>query len=106
MGSTPTDLASQIVACGSVATDGSRVAGAGKFASARTGAGVYTVTLQEGGVDSTQCVVNLSLRTASGILRCTHTSDTVKTIEAFAVDGTTATDKAFDFEIKYLPPGQ
>jgi hypothetical protein len=59
---------------------------------ARSGAGVYVVTLNGGGVDSLQCQINVTFGT-SCTFNVVHTSDTVKTINSFAVDGTTATDK-------------
>lgn len=60
---------------------------------AKSDTGIYTCTLDQG-VDATECGILVQLET-SGIAKYTHTSDTVKTIETFAVDGTTATDKAF-----------
>lgn len=102
-----TDLNEQVLAMGSiVGTTGAKAASAGQFASGRTSAGLYTITLQAGGADSTQCVCLATLRGASGVVRVTQTSDLVKTVETFAVDGTTATDKDFDFRISYLAPGQ
>jgi hypothetical protein len=67
---------------------------------ARTGAGVYTVTLDQQ-VDQAQSTMNLTLE-ASGVGKIVHTSDSVKTVSTFAVDGTTATDKDFNFEIKQI----
>jgi len=106
MGQTSTELLSQRIATGSVSGAGAVVARAGQWSPARTSAGVYPITLQAGGVDATQCVCTATLRGASGVIRVTQTSDLVKTVETFAVDGTTATDKDFDFAIDYLPPGQ
>ena len=65
---------------------------------AQTGTGVYTVTLADGGVDATLCHIGLTLE-ASGTYSVAHTSDTVKTVSTFAVDGTTPTNKAFDVQI-------
>lgn len=70
---------------------------------ARTGAGVYTLTLGSGAnAGSANCVVMITLRT-SGTSNYVHTSATVKTVNTFAVDGTTATDKNFDFIIYSIP---
>lgn len=71
---------------------------------AKTGTGVYTCTLDQP-ADATECSAFATLRGASGIVRVTHTSDSVKTIETFAVDGTTATDKAFDILVLRAPGG-
>lgn len=73
---------------------------------ARTGAGVYTLTLVAGssGINANACLISLTLR-ESGVIRYADTSDTVKTVSSFAVDGATATDKNFDFIIWGLPTG-
>ena len=71
---------------------------------AKTGTGVYTCTLDRE-ADATECAVIVSLRGNSGILQVVHTSDAVKTINAFAVDGITATDKAFDIMVIKKPQG-
>ena len=106
MSTNSTDLNKQVIATGSVSTAGAVVARAGRWGVSRSSAGVYVIALQEGGVDATQCVCLATLRGASGCIRVDQTSDTSKTVSTFAVDGTTATDKDFDFEISYLPPGQ
>lgn len=74
---------------------GTGIAGA---ASARTGAGVYTLTMDQQ-VDSTQCVMLGMLEVNTGTIAMAHTSDSVKGVTTTAVDGTTATDKTFDFAI-------
>lgn len=74
---------------------------------ARTGAGVYTLTLQAGvsECDATLRTLSVTMRT-SGTYNYVDTSDTVITVNTFAVDGTTATDKNFDFLLFNVPPGQ
>lgn len=69
---------------------------------AKSATGVYTATLDEN-VDAAACACLATLRGVSGIVRVTQTSDSVKTIETFAVDGTTAADKAFDLLIVRAP---
>lgn len=69
---------------------------------AKSATGVYTATLDDN-VDAAACACLVTLRAVSGIARVTQTSDSVKTIETFAVDGTTATDKAFDLVIIRKP---
>lgn len=85
--------------------DGAKVSGAG-FASARTGAGVYTLTLQEP-VDATQCAILVSRRGAAAAADETfsvaHTSDTVKTVTCTAAG--VATDSSFDFAVLRAPAG-
>ena len=87
--------APMILCCGSIAAAGTTVWAQG-CTIADTGTGVYTVTPDQP-VDAAECCCLATLRTASGIVRVTQTSDAAKTIETFAVDGTTATDKAVDF---------
>lgn len=69
---------------------------------AKSATGVYTATLDEN-VDAAECACLVTLRAASGIVRVAQTSDSVKTIETFNVDGTTAADKAFDLLIIRAP---
>lgn len=92
-----------IHAAGSIqGSDGAKVSGAG-FASARTGKGDYAVTLDVP-VDATECCIQATLRGAtSGVTRVVHTSDAVKQILTFAVDGTTATDLDVDFLVLRAP---
>jgi hypothetical protein len=92
------------IAAGAVTgATGATTALEGPVVVARTGAGVYTLTLtpSAGGALScaaANCVCMITLRT-SGTSNYIHTSATVKTVNTFAVDGTTATDKNFDFVI-------
>lgn len=90
-------------AFGSVAgSNGAIFSGAG-FASARTGKGDFAITLDIG-ADQEECAILTSLRGGtSGVTRVVHTSDTVKQVLAFAVDGTTATDLNFDFLVLRAP---
>jgi len=65
--------------------------------SARTGTGVYTLTLSDQAAtknSNTACIATLV--GTSGIVRVEETSTTVKTVKCFAVDGTTATDLDFN----------
>ncbi len=76
---------------------------AGDIVVAKTGTGVYTVTINpfKGPQGLTRTLATLNA--ASGIIRVeseTYTGDSlVVTIKTFAVDGTTATDKQFSFDI-------
>lgn len=74
---------------------------------ARSGAGVYTLTLTAGssGINANSCQVLAWLTNNSGIVQTANTSDTVKTVSTFAVDGTTATDKNFSFIIWGIETG-
>ncbi len=93
-----------IFAAGSVGSDGTAVWGAGA-ASAKSATGVYTLTLDQG-CDATQCAVLITKRDAGTkiVFNVVQTSDTVKTVNAFsAVDGTTATDSAFDYMVLKAP---
>jgi hypothetical protein len=71
----------------------------GSVTPGRTGAGVYTLTLGQGGCNVAECEIVLGIETAAiddnPII--THTSDTVKTIETF--DGGIATDCQFTASI-------
>jgi hypothetical protein len=82
---------------------GTAVSGAG-FVSARTGAGVYTLTLDEP-VDSTECAILVSRRGAAAgadeTFSVEHTSDTVKTVTCTAAG--VATDSDFDFAVLRCP---
>lgn len=66
-------------------------------AMARTGAGVYTMTLDRE-VDATECTIQVTPRQAAAAqYSVQHTSDTVKTISTFdAATGATPTDTTFD----------
>jgi hypothetical protein len=72
---------------------------------ARTGAGVYTVTLDEPS-DSAACAILVTMRTGGipCVAQVVHTSDTVKTINVFdSATGGVATDSAFDFLVLRAP---
>ena len=60
---------------------------------ARTGAGVYTITLGTG-IDSTQLEARVVLTSATNgtTWRLVDTSDTVKTLNVFSIAGNAATD--------------
>lgn len=91
-------------AYGSVAGGtGNKVSGAG-FSSARSGAGVYQITLEQG-VDSTECAILVSRRgaaaAADGTFGVAHTSDTVK--EVTYTEAGVAADVNFDFVVLNAP---
>lgn len=91
-----------IGAAGSVGADGVAVWAAG-FASATTGAGVYTITLDEA-LDATECAVLVTPRTTAQLtVAVVHTSDTVKTINFLLV--ASATNGAFDVLVIKKPHG-
>jgi hypothetical protein len=69
----------------------------------RTSAGLYVATLSQA-IPSATCIRTLTLLSASGVGRIEDTSDTVKTIRTFAVDGTTATDIDFDATFARVEP--
>jgi len=64
-------------------------------ATARTGAGVYTVTLDRG-ADANECIVLAQSETISTFASVAHTSDTVKTISV-ENDASAATDSNVGF---------
>lgn len=83
-------------------TNGAKVSGAG-FSSARSNKGDFAITLDVP-CDASECWINATLRGAtSGVLRVVHTSDSVKQVLCFAVDGTTAADLSFDFTVFRAP---
>lgn len=90
---------------GSVASAGTKVSGAG-FASAKTGTGVYTLTLDQG-ADAAECACLVSRRgaaaAADGTFGVDHTSDTVKTVRY--TEAGVAADVAFDFAVLNCPAG-
>ncbi len=65
---------------------------------ARTGAGVYTLTLTEP-IDAAECVILATLRTGAlnANIHVVHTSDTVKTVNTGLA--AVATDEDFDYVI-------
>lgn len=75
----------------------------GSVVVARSGAGVYTLTLGAN-VQSAGTIAIVTLG-ASGTYSYVDTSATVKTVRTFAVDGTTATDKNFSFAIFTVETG-
>lgn len=81
-----------------VSTAGALVAGRG-VTPARTGAGVYTLTLDRP-LDVNEGMLLFEIRTAAidEPIRVVHTSDTVKTVSSF--DGGAATD--CDFAVTVL----
>lgn len=83
--------------------NGSAIWGAGA-ASARTSAGVYTLTLDEPS-DSLACAVLVTIRGAvPAIALVAQTSDTVKTVSLFdPTDGTTPVDASFDYLVLRAP---
>ncbi len=73
-------------------------------AATRTSAGIYVATLAQA-IPSATCITKGQIIGAtSGVMRVVHTSDTVKTINTFAVDGTTATDLDFDCSFERIEP--
>ncbi len=73
----------------------------GDIVVAKTGTGVYTITINPFKGPQGRINTVVSLTGASGIVRVdseVYTGDSVViTVKTFAVDGTTATDKAFSF---------
>ncbi len=83
---------------------GAAICGAGATP-ARTAAGIYTLTLDQG-CDASACTVQCTPRGTGTpvVFEVVHTSDTVKTINVFdAATGAAATDHDFDYEVKKLP---
>lgn len=75
---------------------------------ARTGAGVYTVTVPD--IDAADCIVLVTIRGAAGVgstCQVVHTSDTVKTISTFdvAAGANVAADHDFDIVIMKVASG-
>jgi hypothetical protein len=93
-----------LLAAGKVSTAGAVLSRTGMWVPARTGAGVYTITLPAPGSPAGANFMSLTLNTAAGQCQIVDTSDTVKTVTTFAADGTTATDKNFSFEIWQIIP--
>lgn len=93
-----------INALGSVLAAGPELWTAGA-ACARTGAGVYTLTLDEA-ADAAACAVQITPRGAGTpvVAQVVHTSDTVKTVNLFdSATGATPTDSDFDFLVLRAP---
>lgn len=73
-------------------------------ATARTGAGIYTITLDQA-CDSTECVLFFTSRTAAVVdFSYAHTSDTVKTLTTQTEAGVD-TDADFDFIVVRISGG-
>lgn len=87
-----------------VAGTGAKNAGCANITPGRTGAGVYTLTAAAASFAVTTTLVFATLNTAAGQIQAVITSATVITVTTFAADGTTATDKAFSFEIWIVEP--
>lgn len=98
-------ILSDVVAAGSVAADGSVVVCRGAVP-AKTGAGVYTLTLDEA-IDAIECVVTVTPRTTPDIApSVVQTSDTVKTVNMRTIAaGPVAADCAFDFKVERISGG-
>lgn len=98
--STTTDV---VLVVGRVSSAGVKVApasGAGKWTLTKA-TGVYTIVFSEAYAEFMGCQV--TLEAASGIARVTSFTVATRTmvISTFAVDGTTATDKAFAFSAAF-----
>ncbi len=94
---TPNGPGSLVAAASVVAGTGAATVARG-CVTARTGAGVYTVTLDQA-LDAADGVCMATVRGANPVaLQVVHTSDTVKTVNGLALAaGQAATDADFDF---------
>lgn len=92
-----------LIAAGKIDTTGAVLSRTGSFTAARTGAGVYTLTLASALPEAEEELIVCN-NTAAGQIQIVATSTTVKTVTSFAADGTTATDKKFSFEIWQITP--
>lgn len=88
------------VAWAHVSTAGAALARVGDITPARSGAGVYTLTLGDGGIDENECHVQIQSETAQITAQVVHTSDTVKTINTFIA--AVATDAQFTVTIRRI----
>lgn len=93
---------SELAAFARVAANGTALSARG-VATATTGTGVYTLTLNEG-IDALECHVSVTPDTTleSGVV---HTSDTVKTV-SFLDNAAAATDSIFSAQIFRISPPQ
>lgn len=101
----PIDFPNPIHDAGSIdGTNGARVSGCQFVTPARTGTGVYTLTLSEG-IDAGECSIVATCRASAGNsnVQVAQTSDTVKTITCFVA--AVATDIDFDFTIMRVGVG-
>jgi hypothetical protein len=111
MGVNTTDLGQrQLLGAGQVTVAGSAITGVwrtGNVVPARTGAGVFTLTCGPG-TAAAEVMATISQATAGSAPTVTIANTggvAVVTISTFAVDGTTATDKAFSYEVWGAVPG-
>ena len=98
-------IETEVVAAGSVAQNGTAVITRGA-APARTGAGVYTLTLDRD-IDAAECVVHVTPRTTPDIApSVVQTSDTIKTVNMRTIAAApAAADCEFDFVITRISGG-
>jgi hypothetical protein len=90
------EIPNSLLAYGTVNSDGTKASGAG-FASAKTGAGVYTLTLDQPAPAAGSSLL-LTIKGAGGgksEIEYTDTSDTVKGVTTW--DAGVAADHAFSF---------
>jgi len=81
------------------------VASSGTNGVARTGAGVYTLTLSEGMPGATTNLIPTLIGAVNGSIVVEHTSDTVKTIRTFdGADPPVAADFDFDLIVRRFAP--
>lgn len=67
---------------------------------ARTGAGTGTLTLSDGGVDATECVITTQCEGAAmATVSIVHTSDTVKTFAIFDNAGMALDNTSFSYMV-------
>jgi hypothetical protein len=99
------DFQSNLVAAGSVVGATGALNGGAGFLPARTGAGVYTITLSED-VPEAEAVVTITPKTAAISLTVAHTSNTVKTVSALdTATGAVPTDCDFEVKIERILTG-
>lgn len=94
-----------LFAAGSVvAGTGAKAAGGANIVTARSGAGVYTLTAGAASFAVATTLVLVTNNNAAGQIVAVITSSTVITVRSFAADGTTATDKDFTYLIYVVEP--
>ena len=102
-------MASQItmkdVAWARVETTGAAIVSAGDIVTATTGAGVYTLTLGDGGLDANDGHIDITVETANIIAQLVHTSDTVKTVNTFLGSTGAATNARFSARVSRMTVG-
>lgn len=90
----------ECVAAGRFTTAGATSYVRGGVTIARTGAGVYTLTLSDQlQLDADEGQILITPETANIIAQVVHTSDTVKTVNTFLGSTGAATDAACQFSI-------